>query len=72
METTHPESNAGMLALNMVYEAIVDEVSTPGDGLAGLFAKMTSIANEIRAAALVAHAGKKKGKEKRGHSTFPR
>lgn len=44
---TLPESNADQVALNLVVNAIVDEVTTPGASLAKLFDWMAAMARDI-------------------------
>lgn len=42
-----PESNADNVALNLVYDAIVDDTQKPGDAIAELLEKMAGMAREI-------------------------
>jgi len=42
-----PKSNADQVALNLVVNAMVDEVSRPGEALAELFDRMATMARDI-------------------------
>src|SRR5438477_8570190 len=42
-----PDSNADIIALNLVHDAIVDEINKPGEALALLFSRMASISRDI-------------------------
>lgn len=42
-----PESNADAVALNLVHNAIVDDINTPGEPIAELLESMVAIARNI-------------------------
>ena len=42
-----PDSNADNVALNLVINAIVDEINTPGESLARLFDRMSAISRNV-------------------------
>lgn len=42
-----PESNADMVALNLVHHAIIEEVNARGESLARLFDRMAKMAHDI-------------------------
>lgn len=44
---TLPESNGDNVALNLVVHAIVDEINTPGEALAGLLDRMAAMSRDI-------------------------
>jgi hypothetical protein len=47
MTEQFPESNADQVALNLVINAMVDEVTKPGESLAQLFDRMAAMARDI-------------------------
>jgi hypothetical protein len=42
-----PDSNADAVALNLTYNAIVDEIYAPGESLARLFERMAAMSRDI-------------------------
>ena len=42
-----PQSNADIVALNLVYDAFIDEINTPGQSLAQLLEQMASLSRDI-------------------------
>ena len=47
MEERLPESNADLVALNIVDNAIVDDFNSPGEALARLFEQMAAMSRDI-------------------------